>query len=292
MFVTTCHCHVNMGHIGCINPIPYSQNSFIYEILCLFAFCLYLINITESTWKCVTRLVKKQTTKKNPICVKILHADVRDKKAALVRNYFFRRNYFCLCGSQRFPLSHLMILDQFKADVLFRRVKYPYLETFMCPIVFQCPVSTWPSVNGVKKCSLRSIRRSVVGSSAPPVCMLKLPLARSWTPNCSRWLFQRCVNMCVFELLGQVISYIMYWSHYRLQGQYQTERSQEMTVLQLWKIVHINIKKFGRQNASLSDSITFTEWSGHRVTPLYIHWRMSIPKSQNSHQRFGNPSVM
>ncbi len=40
-------------------------------------------------------------------------------------------------------------------NVLFRRVNYPYLATFLCPIVYLYAVSTWMAVNGVQKCSLR-----------------------------------------------------------------------------------------------------------------------------------------
>ncbi len=99
----------------------FSPHSFIYEFLCLFTFCPYSINGTGSTWKCMTRLVKKNT------CVKILlHANIRAKKAALVKNYFSRRNNFCL--------SRSAIFDQINADVLFRRVDYLYLATFTCPI--------------------------------------------------------------------------------------------------------------------------------------------------------------
>ncbi len=36
-------------NIGNINPTHFPQNSFICEILCLFRFCPYSINVTEST---------------------------------------------------------------------------------------------------------------------------------------------------------------------------------------------------------------------------------------------------
>ncbi len=38
-----------IDHIGYINPAHFSQNSFIYEIWCLFTFCPYSVNITESS---------------------------------------------------------------------------------------------------------------------------------------------------------------------------------------------------------------------------------------------------
>ncbi len=59
------HCYymslsiVNFGHKHYINPTHFFQNSFIYQILCLFTFCPYSINVTESAWKCVTMSVKK-----------------------------------------------------------------------------------------------------------------------------------------------------------------------------------------------------------------------------------------
>ncbi len=76
---------VNISHIGYINPTHLSKNSFFYEILCLFIFRAYSVNIAERTWKCVTVLVKKN------VCVEILlPANIQAKKAALVRNYFSR----------------------------------------------------------------------------------------------------------------------------------------------------------------------------------------------------------
>ncbi len=120
---------VKMGHIGHINPAHFPPNIFIFEIWCWFTFCPYSRNITESSWKCVTALVKKN------ICVKILpHANIPARKAALVRNY---------------SLIHSVIFDQINADVLFRRVNYLWLATFTCPIVFLYPVSTWMAVNGL-----------------------------------------------------------------------------------------------------------------------------------------------
>ncbi len=56
---------VNIGHIGYINLTRFSQKSFIYEIQCLFTFCLYLINITESSWKCMTTLAKRKSVSKS-----------------------------------------------------------------------------------------------------------------------------------------------------------------------------------------------------------------------------------
>ncbi len=122
---------VNIGHIGEMNPMHFS-----HKILCLFTFCPYSINVTE-TPENVTALVKKN------VCVKIpLHANIRARKAALVRNYFSRRNHFCLNSSRLPSLSCSAIFDQINTDVLFRRVNCLYLATFTCPIVFLCPVST------------------------------------------------------------------------------------------------------------------------------------------------------
>ncbi len=74
---------VNIAHIGYINPVHFPQSSFFYEILRLFTFCSFSINVIERTYKFVT------LGKKN-VCVKIiLHANIRARKAALVRNYFF-----------------------------------------------------------------------------------------------------------------------------------------------------------------------------------------------------------
>ncbi len=66
---------INIGHIGHINPDNFSQNSFIYEIRCLLTFYPYSVNLTESSWKCVTALVEKN------ICVNILlHANIPARK--------------------------------------------------------------------------------------------------------------------------------------------------------------------------------------------------------------------
>ncbi len=76
---------------------------------------------------------------KKGVCVKYLHANIRARKAALGRNYFSRRNDFPLIGS---ALSDSAIFDQINIDVLFRRVNYLYIATFMCRIVFLYPVLT------------------------------------------------------------------------------------------------------------------------------------------------------
>ncbi len=54
---------------------------------------------------------------------------------------------FTVGSSCEFILSSLYatnaaIFDQINADVLFRKVNYLYLATFMCPIVLLYPVST------------------------------------------------------------------------------------------------------------------------------------------------------
>ncbi len=71
----------------------------------------------------------------------LLHADIPARKAARGRNYFSRRNNFGLHSSS-LSLSLSVIFDQINTDVLFRRVNYLYLATFMCPVVFLYPVST------------------------------------------------------------------------------------------------------------------------------------------------------
>ncbi len=58
--VNTCRCpFFNIGRIGYINPTYFFSNSFIYETLCSSTVCPYAKNVTQSTWKCVTVLVKK-----------------------------------------------------------------------------------------------------------------------------------------------------------------------------------------------------------------------------------------
>ncbi len=120
---------VNIGHVGYINPTHFSQNGFNYEILCLFTFCPHSINISESTWKCVTTLVKKNT------CVKILlHANIWARNAALAKNYFSRHN-----NSQLpVPLSpcHLSILTKEMQTFSVEGWITLYLATFTCPKVF------------------------------------------------------------------------------------------------------------------------------------------------------------
>ncbi len=54
---------VNIGLTDYTNPTQFSPNIFIYEIWNLFTFCLYSAYFTESTWKCVTMLVKKNVSK-------------------------------------------------------------------------------------------------------------------------------------------------------------------------------------------------------------------------------------
>ncbi len=60
-------------------PHPFNSNNFIHDISCLLTSCPYSIKATESTWKCVPDLVKKN------VCVKILlYANIQMRKAALV----------------------------------------------------------------------------------------------------------------------------------------------------------------------------------------------------------------
>ncbi len=105
------------------------------------------------------KVPKNLTLVQKNIHVKILlHINIQTRKAALARNYFFRRNNFHLNGFQ-LPSLSLSLTSDFqlnKADILFRRVNYLYLATFTCPIVFLYPVSSWMAVNGVYKCSLKS----------------------------------------------------------------------------------------------------------------------------------------
>ncbi len=78
------------------------------------------MNITESSWKCVTTLFKKS------ICVKtLLQANIWARRAALVRNYFSGRNDFGLSGSWLLSLSCSLYLLQillFKCDHVFALV--------------------------------------------------------------------------------------------------------------------------------------------------------------------------
>ncbi len=113
---------------GYMNTTHFSQNSFINEILRLFTFCPYSKSITESTWKCVTTLVKKT------ICVKILlHANIWARKAALVRNYFPKCNNFHLNSS--WLSLWFSDIDQINVGVPFRTVNYQCLLTFTYPSV-------------------------------------------------------------------------------------------------------------------------------------------------------------
>ncbi len=140
---------VNVGLIGYINPTHFSQHSLVCEIRFLFTFCPYTINVTESSLKCVTPLVKKN------VCVKILlHTNILARKAALLRNYFSQRDNFGLHSSQLPSVSHSAIFDQIDAKSFFRRVNYLHLATFTCPKVFLYPVSMWMAVNGVKNAVL------------------------------------------------------------------------------------------------------------------------------------------
>ncbi len=47
--------------------------------------------------------------------------------------------------------TNTAIFDQINAGILSRRVNYPYLVTFTCPIVFLYPAPTSMVVNGVLK---------------------------------------------------------------------------------------------------------------------------------------------
>ncbi len=50
---------VNIGNIGDINPAHFPQNSFKYDLWCLFTCFPSSINVTERSWKYVTALVTK-----------------------------------------------------------------------------------------------------------------------------------------------------------------------------------------------------------------------------------------
>ncbi len=119
------------GHVSYTNLTHFSQSSLIYEISCLLTFCPYSMKVTENTWKCVTTLVKKNVSVKIP-----LHTNVKARKAALVRNYFSRRNNFSLHSSWLPSRSHVEIFNKINADVLFWRVNYLYLATPTCPVMF------------------------------------------------------------------------------------------------------------------------------------------------------------
>ncbi len=95
-------------HIYDTNPMHFPQNSFLYDILCLFTFCPYWINVMESTWKCVTT-VKNSFWVRIPLC-----ANIQARKAALVRNCFSGRNHF---HGDFLSLSHPAIFDQINTDV-------------------------------------------------------------------------------------------------------------------------------------------------------------------------------
>lgn len=58
--------------------------------------------------------------------------------------------------------------------------------------------------------------RSVVWSPAPDVHMSKWPRARYWNSNCSRWLFNLCVFVCVNADLCCRAHYIKSISHHRI----------------------------------------------------------------------------
>ncbi len=116
---------LNINDASYINPTCFSQECFIYKILCSFTFCPYTINVTESSWKCVTVLVKKN------ICVKIPFHTIWARKAALVRNYFSRCNNFSLNGSWLLSLSRSVIFDQINTDIIFKWVHYYTLYTLI-----------------------------------------------------------------------------------------------------------------------------------------------------------------
>ncbi len=85
------------------------------KISCLFTFGSYSINVTEKYLKVCAVWVKKN------FCVKILLlANIWTSKAALVRNYFSRRNV-PLNSSRLPPLSLSVSFNQINAEVLFRR---------------------------------------------------------------------------------------------------------------------------------------------------------------------------
>ncbi len=80
----TCHCSLSTSAMQSTSTPAFFPKSFICEISCLLTFCPYSI-----TWQKVLNLWQGELT----LCVKILfHANIQAKEAALVRNYFFRRN--------------------------------------------------------------------------------------------------------------------------------------------------------------------------------------------------------
>ncbi len=113
---------VYIGHIGYREPNHFSPKTCIYEIV-VFAFSIFKKRYRKYLKMC-DNIIKKN------ICVQICHhANVQARKAALGRNYFSKRNNFCLNGSQLLSLL-LSISVQINAEVLFRRVNYLYLTTF------------------------------------------------------------------------------------------------------------------------------------------------------------------
>ncbi len=70
---------VSIGHTSYMNLIHFPQNSFIYEKHVCLHFCPYSVNITKSTWKCATKLFKKNFYFKSSIAA---------RKAAIEKNYF------------------------------------------------------------------------------------------------------------------------------------------------------------------------------------------------------------
>ncbi len=125
---------VNISHIGYINPTHFSK----IALSTRYRVCLHFAHIQYTSQKVPENVSQRY-----------FHANIWARKAALVRNYFFRRINFCLKGPQLPSLSRSAIFGHINADLLFRRVNYLYLATFTCPIVFLYPVSTWMAVNGV-----------------------------------------------------------------------------------------------------------------------------------------------
>lgn len=80
-------------------------------------------------------------------------------------------------------------------------------KVLVCPICFKTtkmnhidsPMKQTHGVQGSGGSSTNS--RFKVQIPASPVYMLECPSARYWTPNCSRWLRQRCVNGLMWHVV-------------------------------------------------------------------------------------------
>ncbi len=94
---------VNSGHIRFTNLTHFSQNSFICKTSHLFTFCLYSVNVTESTWKC-GMIVKRTSMSKSTAVSGVEKCSLRFTATTASKIYAWS-NFNSICRRQQQPAN-------------------------------------------------------------------------------------------------------------------------------------------------------------------------------------------